>query len=155
MKDKLISILIIYLVVAIALLMPASFMLGREFGYARGYLDGDMPKKCEPVVVEKTTLVSPSVEVLIEYWADVWGIDVELAKRVAFCENGYKNGCNEDGCQYGQGIYQIIPSTWQSWTYGYNDMNVMDKNLNILFALSIAAVEGFEGHWAESMDCWK
>ena len=35
----------------------------------------------------------------------------ELLNRIAECESGWQNICNSKGCKYGQGIWQIIPSS--------------------------------------------
>jgi len=103
------------------------------------------------VLLEEEVVVEPAPtneELIIEYSAK-YGAKTDLALKVAWCESRYENVCNGDGCEYGQGIFQIIPSTWENVCEG----NVMNEKDNINCGTRLIA-QGEISRWGTPMSEW-
>jgi len=82
--------------------------------------------------------------------AEYYGVDKDLALRIAFCESTYRNVCNIGGCEYGQGIYQFVLGTWNEQCEGDID-NPKD---NIDCAIKLFS-KGEYWRWNSSKDFWE
>jgi len=82
--------------------------------------------------------------------AEYYGVDKDLALRIAFCESTYRNVCNIGGCEYGQGIYQFVLGTWNEQCEGDID-NPKD---NIDCAIKLFS-KGEYWRWNSSKGCWE
>ena len=92
------------------------------------------------------------------FWK-IWQDYPELY-RIIECESNWKSVCNKNGCKYGQGLGQIIPTTWkrmqQEIGVGDDPLNPED---NLRATLWLYENEGnrhwgFEGAEWGSWTCW-
>ena len=166
LKDKIRTIEIIAISIVIPLLMVLSCHAGRLFEEAI---------TLEPEVI---TISSPVREASIEVnrqadthggsamdeietieqvkdyireTSEFYGVEPELALKIAECESNFRNVCNEKyGCSSGIGIYQILQSTFDEVVVGWSPHNIKE---NISVAIWLMS-EGELWRWQPSKHCW-
>jgi len=62
----------------------------------------------------------------IQTKAEGYGVDPELALAIAEAESDFRNICCYKGCEFGEGIYQFEPITWEEQCEGEVD-NIQDN----------------------------
>ena len=82
--------------------------------------------------------------------AKYYDIDPELALRIAKAESDFRNICCYKGCEFGQGIYQFEPITWEEQCEGEVD-NI--KN-NIDCAIKLFSRDEY-WRWNSSRSEWQ
>lgn len=108
---------------------------------------------CQIVLAPTTYQVKdacPDVECWIEVYAEQYGVDVEVAKRIAFAESSYRekavnhntNGSND------MGVYQI------NSIHNVPDTCRLDAKCNIEWAMDYMSKNGFNA-WYPSYEKWK
>lgn len=111
--------------------------------------------------VEETITIkyeeSLTVEEKIEYYANIYELDVDTMKSIAWHESRYKNVWNyryEENPNYytAFGIFQIVRSTYASFCGDPQERFNEDKNIEC--AMKIASTGGLH-HWDESKHMWK
>jgi len=89
------------------------------------------------------------IKAYITKQAEHYNLDVDLALAIAEVESNFRNVCNTGGCQFGQGIYQFVFSTWEEQCEGEID-NPQD---NINCALKLIS-KGEIWRWEKSKGKW-
>lgn len=99
--------------------------------------------------IEFTVYSKPkTVEQKIEYYANEYNIDADLALNIAWCESNYIEDAQNSHSSAG-GIFQFIDSTWEYYCEG-EKYNADD---NIKCAVKLLS-EGGVSHWNASKHCW-
>lgn len=99
---------------------------------------------------------SVSVEAHITRVATEMGVDPTLAKAVAWCESGYKQGVKNAQGSSASGVFQIIKSTWQGSLKAMGlppNLDVFDAGSNILVGVWLMKEAGTRP-WDASKHCW-
>ena len=98
--------------------------------------------------------VNMSIEEMIEQSAKDYGVDVGLAKRIAFAESGY-NPNAKNAHSSASGIYQFLSSSWQTYSVkaGMGGADVFDAGSNIKVAMYVLSTVG-TSPWISSRSKW-
>lgn len=141
------GVLIIYICGA------GSFLLG----YFQLMVSKDALQAGEQIILQAKLNQSLEEEyrITITYWAQIYGNDIKKSLAICKAESGFRNICNADGCEFGQGLFMFIQSSWELTGLKMKQKtgNVMDPYLNIQRAMYLLAVEG-DKHWDQSRDNW-
>ena len=86
----------------------------------------------------------------------------ELLNRIAECESGWQNICNSKGCKYGQGIWQIIPSSIkyceEKLGKKIDPFDIEDNKKCAIYLLTKTPQGvnhwGYPDSWWGSWECW-
>ena len=96
-----------------------------------------------------------TVESKITRVATEIGVSPTLAKAIAQCESGLKQGVKNKGSS-ASGVFQFLNSTWNDTLKRMNlppTLDVFDAGSNILAGIWLLKTDGVR-HWLESKPCW-
>ena len=87
-------------------------------------------------------------------------LDYPLLSKIINCESGWRNVCNAKSCNQGQGLGQIIPTTWKyvqtKIDIGNDPMDIEDNLRASIWLFENEGTDpwGYEGAKWGSFDCW-
>lgn len=88
------------------------------------------------------------IEEKIEYYADLYGADVNLMKNIAWCESNFIEDAQNPHSTAG-GVMQYLDSTFENYCSG----DKFDADDNIRCAAKMISNGGIS-HWNASRGCW-
>jgi len=119
----------------------------------------------DPVVVEKIIredkiigkeYPTSGVEEYIEKYSEKYGVNVVLAKKIAWCESNYYSNAKNTGSS-AEGVFQFIDGTWMHTMELMGIVATTERKMEVPISIEagifLLAEEG-SGHWNASKHCW-
>lgn len=100
------------------------------------------------------TYSKEEVEQLIVHYSNVYGIDPQTPKCIAFKESGY-NQFSKNKRSTASGVFQYLTSTWKHTDEGKAGHNVFDADANVKAAVKYMAVHKSTQPWVVRSGCPK
>lgn len=163
MSEKIISVLLgVGLVIAtLALMTFVVFAIYSSFQSDEKTVEsGFQLREVSFSLIEQNTLRAITSPVFVKTQVLGMVIDepdydqAELLDRIAECESDWRNICNAKGCEYGQGIFQLIPTTVKYCEEKLGkEIDPFDEEESRECAAWLLTNEG-PGHWGCSTCDW-
>ncbi len=94
------------------------------------------------------------VEQLIVHYSEVYGIDPQTPKCIAFKESGY-NQFSKNSRSTASGVFQYLTSTWKHTDEGKAGKHIFDADANVKAAVKYMAVHKSTQPWVVRSGCPK
>jgi hypothetical protein len=89
---------------------------------------------------------------LIEYYSTLYGYSAEKAKKIAFCESGYRWDA-KNKYSTASGVFQYVRGTWSGTEEGRNGESPLNADANIRAAIRYLSTNQNARPWAASIGC--